>query len=111
MKIIAVVNDLFFAAKIRETANQLGIELLIIRNKEDLFRQLGGSETYKLIVDLNFRSFDILGALREVKKKHTVYKIGYFSHVQVELRKKAEKCCDLVLPRSAFSERLPELLS
>jgi hypothetical protein len=37
--------------------------------------------------------------------------LGYLSHVQSELKKKAEETgCDVVMPRSAFSKNLPRIL-
>jgi hypothetical protein len=37
--------------------------------------------------------------------------IGFVSHVQIEVRKSAELAgCDVVLARSVFSAKLPEVL-
>jgi len=37
--------------------------------------------------------------------------IGFLSHVQGDLKQKAHEVgCDMVLPRSAFSQNLPQLL-
>jgi hypothetical protein len=37
--------------------------------------------------------------------------IGFLSHVQGDLQQKAHEAgCDMVLPRSAFSQNLPQLL-
>jgi hypothetical protein len=37
--------------------------------------------------------------------------LGYLSHVQGELKLKAQEAgCDTVLPRSAFSQSLPQIL-
>ena len=37
--------------------------------------------------------------------------IGFLSHIQGELKVKAQEAgCDMVLPRSAFSQNLPQLL-
>jgi hypothetical protein len=37
--------------------------------------------------------------------------IGFLSHLQGELKMKAQEAgCDMVLPRSAFSQNLPQLL-
>ena len=83
----------------------------IIKNEEELEKQLKDSEEiYKIIIDLNFNKFDIFKTMTKIKKRN-IYLIGYLSHVQVDLKRKAERYCDLVLPRSQFSERLPELLS
>jgi len=38
--------------------------------------------------------------------------VGFFSHVQTELQRRAEEAgFDHVLTRSAFTKRLPEILS
>jgi len=37
--------------------------------------------------------------------------IGFLSHVQGDLKLRAQEAgCDMVLPRSAFSQNLPQLL-
>jgi hypothetical protein len=37
--------------------------------------------------------------------------IGYLSHVQGELKVQAQEAgCDMVMPRSAFSQNLPQIL-
>ncbi|MGB7329904.1 MAG: response regulator, partial [Terriglobales bacterium] len=48
--------------------------------------------------------------LKSKLKKETSI-IGFLSHVQGVLKQKAHEAgCDMVLPRSAFSQNLPQLL-
>ena len=107
---IAVLNDLFFAAKIRTTADHIGRELLIIKDKDELIKEIEKGSVEKIIADLNFNKFDIIEFIRSIDTEN-IYTIGYLSHIQTGLRKKAETVFDLVLPRSDFSKRLPELLT
>jgi hypothetical protein len=67
-----------------------------------------------VIVDLNHRSGSALDLLRAIKadaKIGPARVIGFLSHVQTDLAAAARGAgCDIVLARSTFSERLPELL-
>jgi hypothetical protein len=46
---------------------------------------------------------------KEYKKQTNI--VGFLSHVQGELKVKAQEAgCDMVVPRSAFSQNLPSLL-
>lgn len=102
--IIGIIDDLFFKAKVRTVANQLGTQLIFVSSQEELTNELK-KEPEKIIVDLNFKKFDIFDILPKID----VPMIGYFSHVDVELKKKAEKFCT-VYPRSVFSNNLPDIL-
>ncbi len=66
-----------------------------------------------LIFDLNnanARPLTVIPKLKAKLKKGTSI-IGFLSHVQGDLKQKAHEAgCDMVLPRSAFSQNLPHLL-
>ena len=52
----------------------------------------------------------LIPKLKSKLKKGTSI-IGFLSHVQGDLKQKAHEVgCDMVLPRSAFSQNLPQLL-
>ena len=67
-----------------------------------------------MILDLNCTAIDplrLIGALKSDPATAKVPLIGYLSHVQGELKVQAQQAgCDTVLPRSAFSQNLPQLL-
>ncbi len=109
-KILVVLSDLFFAAKIRTVAAKLNKELVIVRTKEDLLSELSFGDVDKMIIDLNFSKFDIFTLFNEIDTKD-IYTIGYCLEVNVNIMRKAENFFDLVLTREDFSKRLPELLS
>jgi CheY-like chemotaxis protein len=114
-KIFAFVDDLFFQAKIQETARKLNVKLEFVKSEADLTDKikLNGEEKPSLIIfDLNNNSVKPLTLIPKLKsklKKTSV--IGFLSHVQGDLKQKAHEVgCDMVLPRSAFSQNLPQLL-
>jgi CheY-like chemotaxis protein len=115
-RIYAFIEDLFFLAKIQETARKLNVKVEFVRaDKEGLARlKNNGTERPSLIIfDLNNANAKPLVTIpklkRELKKATTI--IGFLSHVQGDLKVKAlEAGCDMVLPRSAFSQNLPQLL-
>ncbi len=121
--VLALVDDLFFQARLQETARQIGVELETASTADAfLARALGhgGSEPSEagahsptlLIVDLNART----GALKALEKLHAAGNqtpvIAFLSHVQVELAERARAAgCQQVLPRSKFTQNLSAILA
>ena len=113
-KAVAVVDDLFFAAKILDAARPLGLETEIIRAADFNPARLAQPRPAVLIVDLNATSADPIALIRQLKSDPalgSVPVVGFVSHVQVEVQEAARAAgCDAVLPRSKFSATLPDLL-
>lgn len=113
--IFAFVDDLFFMAKIQETARKLNVKVSFVKSdKEVLDSVAAGEDKPSLIIfDLNHHTVKPLTLIPKLKskfKKETNI-IGFLSHLQGELKMKAHEVgCDMVLPRSAFSQNLPQLL-
>lgn len=108
--IVVLISDLFFETRIRETARQLGVAIRVISAADDLadvFRDASG-----LVVDLNLSTADALDVLRRVKSEFAALPIVAFcAHVQTELIAQASEAgADRVLPRSTFTEQLPQIL-
>lgn len=115
-RIFAFIEDLFFMAKIQETARKLNVKVEFVKTDKDLMERMSqnGEEKPSLIIfDLNLASVKPLTLIPKLKsklKKGTSI-IGFLSHVQGDLKQKAHEVgCDMVLPRSAFSQNLPQLL-
>ena len=115
-RIFAFIEDLFFMAKIQETARKLNVKVEFVKTDKDLMEKMeqNGEEKPSLIIfDLNLASVKPLTLIPKLKsklKKGTSI-IGFLSHVQGDLKQKAHEVgCDMVLPRSAFSQNLPQLL-
>jgi hypothetical protein len=111
------IEDLFFLAKIQETAKKLGIKVGFLKNEKDTvakFADAPESERPSLIVfdlnNTNAKPLTLIPKLRAKLKKGTSI-IGFLSHLQGDLKVKAvEAGCDMVMPRSAFSQNLPNLM-
>ena len=115
-RIFAFIDDMFFMAKIQETARKLNVKVEFVKSEKELMERmhLNGEEKPSLIIfDLNNASVKPLTLIPKLKsklKKGTSI-IGFLSHVQGDLKQKAHEVgCDMVLPRSAFSQNLPQLL-
>lgn len=115
-RIFAFVEDLFFLAKIQETARKMNVKVEFVKTEKDLLDKIkenGEEKPSLLIFDLNNANIKPLTMIPKLKtklKKGTSF-IGFLSHVQGELKMKAQEAgCDMVVPRSAFSQNLPQLL-
>ena len=115
-RIFAFIEDLFFMAKIQETARKLNVKVEFVKSDKDLMDRMeqNGEEKPSLIIfDLNnagVKPLTLIPKLKSKLKKGTSI-IGFLSHVQGDLKQKAHEVgCDMVLPRSAFSQNLPQLL-
>jgi hypothetical protein len=116
-KIFFFIEDLFFLAKIQEASRKLGVKVEFAKgDKEVIQRITDEAEVDKptlLVFDLNNAATKPLTLIPKFKTKlkRAVSIIGFLSHLQGDLKMKAtEAGCDTVMPRSAFSQSLPNLL-
>jgi CheY-like chemotaxis protein len=113
-RVLVAVDDLFFAAKIRTTAEHLGIEAFFPRSLDALCEAAREGAHALVVIDLHLQRYDPFAAARRLKEDEQLGLtplVGFFSHVQVELQRRAvDAGFDRVLPRSAFTKRLPEIL-
>jgi CheY-like chemotaxis protein len=111
--ILIAVDDLFFSVKIQETARKLGIPLEFAKTQDDVLARLEGGPAL-LILDLNsvaLKPLQLIARIRQHESFRKVSMIGFVSHVQAELKVQAQEAgCDLVMPRSAFSQNLASIL-
>ena len=118
IRIFCFIEDLFFTAKIQETARKLGIKVEFVKgaDKETIARLNDLPETAKqmlMVFDLNNLNAKPMTLIPKFKSKYkrAVSIIGFLHHLQGDLKMKAlEAGCDTVMPRSAFSQSLPVLL-
>ncbi|MGA8087072.1 MAG: response regulator [Terracidiphilus sp.] len=116
-RIFCFIDDLFFQAKIQETAKKLGVKVEFVKGeKETVSRIIDAPEAEKptLVVfdlnNLNAKPMTLIPKFKTKFKKATSI-IGFLNHLQGDLKMKAiEAGCDTVMPRSAFSQSLPNLL-
>lgn len=115
-RIFAFVDDLFFLAKIQEVGRKLNVKVEFVKTEKEIEAKAGETPEDKpslVIVDLNSNSIKPLSIISKLKSrfKKTTSIVGFVSHVQGDLKLKAQEAgCDVVMPRSAFSQTLPSLL-
>jgi hypothetical protein len=117
VRIYCFIDDLFFIAKIQETARKLGIKVAFVKNEKETIADLLAlpeeARPTLIVFDLNSATAKPLALIPKLKTKlkRTTSIVGFLSHLQGELKAKAiEAGCDTVMPRSAFSQTLPNLL-
>lgn len=112
-RILAVLDDLFFMVKINEAAKRAGIPIEFLKTEIDVLDRAKAHPAL-IIFDLNYGGVDALKLVETLKadaETKEISLIGYLSHVQGELKLKAQGAgCDAVMPRSAFSQNLPQIL-
>ena len=115
-RVFAFVEDLFFLSKIQDTGRKMNVKVEFVKNEKELAERMksNGEEKPSLIIfdlnNANAKPLTLIPKLKSKLKKGTSI-IGFLSHVQGDLKQKAHEVgCDMVLPRSAFSQNLPQLL-
>lgn len=113
--VIAAVDDMLFASKIRATAESLGVSVRFARNQEAVLTAVREGSADLIVIDLQSQKIDALGLVKELKEDQQLRKIpvvGFFSHVLAELQQKAIAAgVDKVVPRSVFSRDIAKILT
>jgi CheY-like chemotaxis protein len=114
-RIFAFVDDLFFVAKIQEVSRKLNVKVEFVKTDKEIAEKTENVEEKPslIIVDLNsngIKPLPVITKMRAKYKKATSI-VGFVSHVQGDLKVKAQEAgCDVVMPRSAFSQNLVSIL-
>lgn len=104
----AVVVDLFFIGKITSFAKAVESKVVFIDGYEHLIEAIEDNMPEAVIIDLNGPL--TLAHLEHIKSQYNVKVIGYLTHSQTDLKKRAEKVCDQVMSQSEFSDNLVKIL-
>lgn len=113
-RIIAVVDDMFFASKIRAVAEAVGVEISFPRSKEAVVEKARALQPQLVLADLHNQRVDLIALAKDLKADEQLREIpllGFFSHVQTELQRNAlDAGFDKVVPRSVFASDLEQIL-
>jgi PleD family two-component response regulator len=113
-KILAVVDDLLFTVKINDAAKRAGLNVEFVKSERDVIEKVNQERPLLIILDLNNTSVEPLGLIAKLKGDGDLKQIsliGYLSHVQGELKQKAQEAgANIVMARSAFSQNLQQIL-
>jgi len=116
VRVFCFIDDLFFHAKIRETAKLVGIKIEFVKNDKEQIEhvlEVAADHPVLVVVDLNNLSAKPIPLVKKLRPKLSKGSslIGFVSHVQGELKMEAQEAgCDVVMPRSAFSSNLANIL-
>jgi hypothetical protein len=110
--VIAVIPDLLFATRVAETARATGTELQIVPLAE-LAERVVGRPPDRVVVDLTApQAAATIAALRSRADLADLTIVGFYPHVDDVLRRAARDAgATHVLPRSAFTTKLAEVLA
>jgi hypothetical protein len=110
--IVACVEDLFFRSKIEATARHLNVPVSFT-DLRGLPKVLGEEDAAALLIELSANG-EVLAAVQSLRKEPRTRDlpiIGFLSHVDQKLARDAESAgVTRVMPRSQFSETLPDLV-
>ncbi len=109
-RVVAVVKDLFFVARIRETARMVGTPLLFARTPEELTAALR-EPAGLVIVDLTSRDLDydaVFHTLAVAVPPPPV--LGFTTHVLARETQPLHHRCRRVVTKETLTQELPDLL-
>ena len=110
--IVACVEDLAFRSKIEATGRHLNVPVRFTEPR-NLPRAAAEDGTAAVLMELSTdgECFEAVRKLRADRKTSEMPIIGFLRHTERELAKQAEAAgLTRVLPRSEFSETLPDLV-
>jgi len=110
--LVACVEDLFFRSKIEATARHLNVPVRFAEPK-DLAKAARKEGTAAVLLEISANG-DQLAAVRTLRQEGETRElpvIGFLRHTDRELARQAEAAgLTRVMPRSEFSETLPDLV-
>jgi DNA-binding NarL/FixJ family response regulator len=119
MPVHALLDDLFFRARIEATAAAAGVPVIVSGTVEELIGRMREDGGGAVLLDLGAgaavgsaggeNAVQAIRTLKALDEPPTI--VAWGSHVDVEAFEEARVAgADRVLPRSAFTRRLPEIL-
>ena len=113
--IVCIVDDLIFSIKISTAAKRLGVEMFFERSKSHVLQTIREKQPSLVIFDLNsgrLAPIEAIAAMKADPALSSIRTLGYVSHVDSDTIERARAVgIDQVLARSAFSDRLGEILT
>jgi len=116
-RVLALVPDLLFGSRVQGSLTAAGHDVELIADESRLRRRLADGEAPAsvLVVDLTNESLDgaaLVQALSATGKLDGMRTLGFFSHVDVPARERAEQAgFDLAVPRSRMAREAAELIA
>jgi CheY-like chemotaxis protein len=104
-RVAALIPDLLFGSKVQSALQDAGHEVDLITGELEAWDEVGGIDL--LVVDLTSPDVDgveVFETLATGGELHAVRSLGFFAHVQPDVRERALQAgFDLVVPRSRMA--------
>ena len=111
-RVAALIGDLLFGSKVQAALEAAGHEVDLITGAVEAWDEVGGIDL--LVIDLTSPDVDgveLFETLATGGELHDVRTLGFFAHVQPEVRERALAAgFDLVVPRSRMAREGAQLV-
>jgi CheY-like chemotaxis protein len=111
-RVAALIPDLLFGSKVQAALEAAGHEVDLISGDVEAWDEVGGIDV--LVVDLttdDVNGIELVETLATGGELHEVRTLGFFAHVQPEVRERALAAgFDQVVPRSRMAREGAELV-
>jgi CheY-like chemotaxis protein len=112
-RVAALIPDLLFGSKVQSALQTAGHEVDLITSELEAWDEVGGIDL--LVVDLTSPDVDgveLFETLATGGELHDVRTLGFFAHVEPEVRERALQAgFDLVVPRSRMAREGAQLVA
>ena len=111
--VIALVDDLFWKARLLETAKATGATMALVSDPAQLAAKCTEQRPDLVFVDLALRKdpFGAIRAFKDTAETAEVPVVGYFEHMRTDLHKKGKEAgIETLIARSTFTEKLASFL-
>ena len=112
-RVLALVPDLLFGSRVESMLEGAGHEVELVSSETDVWDQIAGTDV--LVVDLTTDVVDGIGLIDTLKtggEMGGVRSLGFYSHVEAEVRDRALGVgFDVVVPRSRMAREGAGLVS
>ena len=114
-KVLALLDNLFFAAKINAAATESQVIIIYAKTANQAIELARLEKPAQIILDLDAAKcspLEFLARQKAVPDLQTIPTLGFVSHVNLDLQQQARNAgCDRILARSAFDRSLSTILS
>lgn len=111
IRVVAVVKDLFFVARIRETARLVGTDLIFARTPEELTIGLEGEKPSLVIIDLTTNGWEYEAFFsRLAEKAPGVPLLGFTTHALARQTQPLHARCARVVTKETLTQELSTIL-
>ena len=111
-RVAALIPDLLFGSKVQSALQTAGHEVDLITGELEAWDEVGGIDL--LVIDLtspDINGVELFETLAAGGELHEVRSLGFFAHVEPEVRERALQAgFDLVVPRSRMAREGAQLV-